>query len=332
MMPTISVLGAGAWGTALALTAVRSQGQVTLWARSQDHISQMEEIHENHKLPGIPLPPTLKLTSDLEEALSKDIILMVTPAQTTRQMAALMRPYLENRPNPPILVTCSKGLEMTTHTFLLDILKEELPGTPTAVLSGPSFATEVGRGLPTAVTIASDSMEIAHQVSQALAHKTFRPYSTDDILGVQLGGALKNVMAIATGAMEGRNLGQNCRALTITRGLAEITRLGTVIGGRLETFYGLSGIGDLTLTCSTPESRNMRLGIEIGRSNDPQAVLKNAPYLAEGIPTTKATHDLAASLNIEMPITQAIYNVVYGGMTLDDALDSLLSRPLKSEA
>jgi glycerol-3-phosphate dehydrogenase (NAD(P)+) len=328
-----AVLGAGSWGTALALHLSRLGHPVVLWARRPEAAAAIAAARENAAyLPGCRLPDALEITADLAVALrGRDLVLFVAPAQSTRALFAAVAPHLEARAD---LVLASKGLEQETGRRMTEVLGETLPGRAAGatVLSGPSFAAEVVRGDPTAVVVASSDPAAARRVQGALSGRNLRLYTNADPTGVEVCGALKNVMAIATGIVEGLGLGTNTRAALITRGLAEIARLGTALGGMPATFAGLAGMGDLVLTCTGSLSRNRAVGIEIGRGRPLADVLAGLRTVAEGVPTTRAALVLATRLGVEMPIAAKVSEVLHDGRSPGDAVHDLLARPLREEA
>ncbi len=332
-MKKICIIGAGSWGTALALTAHRAGQQVTLLPRRPEHSDILNKTRENQTyLPGIPLPSEIVISSDLTLLTDADIVLQVTPAQTISETCILVKEYLP--PHAPWVI-CAKGIvrgvEGKEPQLLSEVTQEILPN-PIAILSGPSFADEVGLNLPTAVTIASENEDIAKVVASSLRHTRFRCYVSDDPVGVQVAGAVKNVLAIACGIVRGRGFGNNATAALITRGLAEMRRLGLALGGKSDTFLGLSGVGDVTLTCSSEQSRNMRLGIALGKegANVPK-ILKDSPSLAEGVPTVAAVLKLSQTLSIPMPLCDAVYAILYNHVSIEDVVEAILSRQSELE-
>ncbi|KAA0686580.1 NAD(P)H-dependent glycerol-3-phosphate dehydrogenase [Azospirillum brasilense] len=326
----IGVIGGGAWGTALALAALRAGREALLWAREPAVVESVNTARENRDyLPGVTLPAELRATADLAEAAACDAILLVTPAQHLRSACAGLAAHL--RPGTP-LVICAKGIELDSHALMSEAAEAALPaGTPLAVLSGPTFAAEVARGLPTAVTLACADAALGARLVEALGSRTFRPYLSDDVVGSQIGGAVKNVLAIACGVVEGRKLGDNARAALITRGLAEITRLALALGGRPETLMGLSGLGDLTLTCSSLQSRNMSLGAALGAGRTLAEILAERRSVAEGVYTAAAVVGLAGKKGVDMPLCAAVDAILNRGAGLDATIDGLLSRPFREE-
>jgi glycerol-3-phosphate dehydrogenase (NAD(P)+) len=326
----IAIIGGGAWGTALALAAARAGAEVMLWARDPAIVAGINERHENAVyLPGIPLDRPIAATSELQVALGgADAALLVVPAQFMRGVVGLAKPLL---PRGLPLLLCAKGIETESLRTMSELLAETVPDSAIAVLSGPSFAGEVARDLPTAVTIASHDTALAEAFTTALGTARFRPYRSADPIGVEVGGALKNVLAIACGIVEGRGLGDNARAALITRGLSEMIRLGRAKGAEAETFRGLSGLGDLVLTCTAGQSRNYTLGAALGRGMTLAAALAGRRSVVEGVATAAAVARLAACLEVEMPITAAVEGVLHRGMPIDAMIEALLSRPYRSE-
>jgi glycerol-3-phosphate dehydrogenase (NAD(P)+) len=329
-MKRVAVIGGGAWGTALALVAARAGAGVVLWARDPAIITAINERHENPVyLPGIALDPTIGATSELEAALNHaEAALLVVPAQFMRGVLGRLQRLLP--PGMPLLL-CAKGIEIESLQTISELAQELVPGSPLAVLSGPSFAGEVARDLPTAVTIASGEPELAEAFTGRLGTARFRPYRSDDPIGVEIGGAVKNVLAIACGIVEGRGLGDNARAALVTRGLSEMIRLGVAKGGQADTFRGLSGLGDLVLTCTAGQSRNYTLGLALGRGMSLGEALSARRSVIEGVATAAAVARLAARLDVEMPITAAVEGVLHHGVAIDAMIEALLSRPYRSE-
>ena len=317
----IGVLGAGAWGTALALAAHAAGRQTTLWVREDDVLAALQSGKENRFLPGVTLPKDLAVTGDLAQAAKADALLLVVPAQVLHAFAATLKPHLrEGQP----LVICAKGIEKGSGKLVTEVAAEALPGAALAILSGPSFARDVARGLPTAVTIAAKD-DLAARLQAALGSASFRPYASDDLTGVALGGAAKNVYAIACGVVEGMGLGENARAALLARSFAELARLGEALGAKRETLMGLSGLGDLILTATSKSSRNFSFGAALGAGEKPGAAL------AEGVDTAPALVARARSENIEMPIAEAMADLLSGALPLGEAMLRLMSRKLKAE-
>lgn len=322
-LQTVAVVGAGAWGTALAAVALRAGRDVTLYARNAAHAAEMIGSRENPRLPGIHLDTRLEITSDIARAARAEMVLIATPAQHLRGAVTNLAPHLAEA--TPV-VACAKGIEHGTHKFMTEVIVSAAPNAIPAILSGPSFADDVARGLPTAVTLAAGHEKLARELVHALGSPTFRPYHTTDVRGVEIGGAAKNVLAIAAGIAVGRRLGASAQAALTTRGFSELSRLGRAYGARSETLVGLSGLGDLILTCASPQSRNFALGIALGRDEPPPL-----GKLAEGSFTAPVLVELAASQNIDMPVSQAVAAILSGTITIDVAIDSLLTRPFKAE-
>jgi glycerol-3-phosphate dehydrogenase (NAD(P)+) len=320
---SVVVIGAGAWGTALASVAARAGRDVVLYARSPDSAAQIVATRTNPKLAGMRLDASIKVTNDIALAAAADVILIATPAQSLRQAVTLLAPHLAKA--TPV-IACAKGIERGTHKFMTEVIAEAAPHASPAILSGPSFAEDVARGLPTAVTLAAKDEVLASALVQAMGSSTFRPYHTTDVRGVEIGGAAKNVLAIAAGIVVGKKFGASAQAALTTRGFTELLRLGRACGARGETMAGLSGLGDLILTCSSPQSRNFALGMALGRGEQP-----TRDKLAEGEFTAPALIELAASQNVDMPVSNAVASILSGASTIDEAIESLLTRPFRAE-
>jgi len=330
--PAVAVLGAGSWGTALAILLSRNGSRVTLWDRDPNHIKRLAAERSNqHYLPGIEFPELLSPVAQLEDTLkSSEFILVVVPSAGFRSVLQRIRFLIDSSSN---LIWASKGLEPGSAKFLHQVADEELPEHGSvAMLSGPSFAMEVAKGLPTAVTIASEDVEYARTVVKLFHCPRFRAYTSDDVIGVELGGSAKNVLAIAAGISDGLGYGANARAALITRGLAEIMRLGMKLGGRQETFMGLAGVGDLVLTCTDDQSRNRRLGLAIGRGTPLEQAVADIGQAIEGLHTARELATLADTQQVDMPITQQVKRVLYDGESASAAVDALLAREPKAEA
>ncbi len=326
---SVGVIGGGAWGTALAQVCARAGLTVTLWAKEASVCADISQKRENTAfLPGVPLDPHIDVTTDLADLAPWDLILAVAPAQHLR--ATLAQYAGSARPEVPV-VLCAKGIEQGTLKLMTEVLEETLPDTPAAVLSGPSFAGEVARGLPTAVTLACRDEILGRMIAEAIAGPAFRPYLTSDIIGAEAGGAIKNVLAIACGMVEGRGLGRSAHAALITRGFAEMTRFAVELGAEAETLAGLCGLGDLVLTCSSPQSRNMSVGLALGRGETLEAALSGKLSVAEGVSSAPAVRALAGKLGVELPICDAVAAILAGETGVDQAMAALLSRPLKPE-
>lgn len=325
----IGVIGGGAWGTALAQTLTLAGRNVVLWAREADTVSDINTRHVNRAfLPGIALDPRLTATDKLEDCASADAILLVCPAQHVRTVTTALAP--RTRAGQP-LVVCAKGVEQSTGKLMGEVLADTVPDMTLAVLSGPSFAADVARGLPAALTLACRDERLGRVLAERLGDRQLRLYWSDDIVGVELGGALKNVLAIAAGIVDGKGMGTSAHAALVTRGFAEMRRLGHVLGARPETLMGLSGLGDLVLTCGSPQSRNMSLGRALGHGESLASVLGARVSVTEGVYTAAAVARLAGEKRIEMPITAAVHAILEGRVSVDDAIAGLMSRPFKAE-
>ena len=326
-MKTVGILGAGAWGTALAEVCARAGLLVTLCAREAEVVAAIHSERQNRLfLPGINLDPSIRASLNPQDLSGADFILATAPAQHLR--AALKT--LTVQANTPV-VLCAKGIEAGSLKLMSEVLSEVLPQAMPAVLSGPSFAGEVARGLPTAVTLAADDLKLALDLAQAMATASFRPYASGDMIGAEAGGAVKNVLAIACGIVEGRGLGRSAHAAVITRGFAELTRLAVALGGQAATVAGLCGLGDLVLTCSSPQSRNMSVGLALGRGESLETALAGKLTVAEGVASAPAVCALAARLGVEAPICEAVGAILAGEIDVDAAIISLLARPLRAE-
>lgn len=323
----IGVLGAGAWGTALANAIARAGRSVVLWARDPATVGAIAAHGEAPRLPGIRLESSVSATDDLASAARSDAVLVVIPAQALRSVAGALAPLLASK--TPV-IACAKGIERGTRAFMTEIIAEVLPAAEPAILSGPSFAVDVARGLPTAVTLAARREGLASGLAHAMGSAAFRPYHSTDIRGVEIGGAAKNVLAIAVGIAAGRALGASAAAALITRGFAELTRFGRALGAQPETLTGLSGLGDLVLTCSSAQSRNFSLGYALGQGRT-VAEAQAAGKLAEGAFTAQALVAMAAERSVEMPISRAVSAVLDGALTVDEAIEQLLTRPFRAE-
>jgi len=326
---TAGVIGAGAWGTALAEVCARAGLKVTLWAREPEVRESIAATGQNMLfLPGVPLHEGLVVTGDFADLADCDLVLAVPPAQFLRPTLTAFAPHV--RPGLPVML-CAKGIEQGSLKLMTEVMLELLPQARPAVLSGPSFAAEVARGLPTAVTLACEDPALGAALAAAIASPAFRPYLSGDMIGAEAGGAVKNVLAIACGVVEGLQLGRSAHAALITRGFAEMTRLAVAKGAKAETLAGLCGLGDLVLTCSSPQSRNMSVGLALGSGQSLEQALSGKLSVAEGVATAPAVRALALSLGVQMPICEAIAAVLAGEITLNKAIDGLLSRPLKTE-
>ncbi len=328
-MAKIVVLGSGGWGTALAVTAFRNGHEVWLWSKFPQEIEEIKKHGENKKLlPGVAIPEEIRLTSDLSCINAAGLIVMAVPSFAVRQTAGLLKPFLTAGAT---VVNVSKGLEEGSLKRLSAVIQEELPEAKVAVLSGPSHAEEVSRGIPTTVVAAAAEMPVAEYVQELFASGTFRIYTNSDIAGVELGGALKNVIALCAGVCDGLGLGDNTKAALMTRGITEIARLGEALGARSETFGGLSGIGDLIVTCTSMHSRNRRAGILIGEGKTAAQAIQEIGMTVEGYHAAKTAKELADKTGVEMPIVEQCYAVLYQDLSAKQAISNLMSRPYKHE-
>jgi glycerol-3-phosphate dehydrogenase (NAD(P)+) len=328
-MQRISVIGAGAWGTALAILAQRAGCDTTLWVRRADHAETLRNARENAAyLPGIPIDPAIRIETDLGAALAADAVIYAQPAQHFRAFCRAAATLWRNA----VLVIAAKGIECETGALLNEIAAAELAAASTVILSGPSFAAEAARGLPTAVALAGTKPDQVEALMLVLAHGAFRPYGSDDPIGVEIAGAIKNVLAIACGIVLGKGLGENARSALITRGTAEVARLALAKGGRAETLMGLAGIGDLILTATSLKSRNTSLGFELGHGAPLAEILGSRRSIAEGVTTAPAVSTLAARIGVDMPISFAVNRILKDAASIDDEIRGLLARPLKHES
>ncbi|MGX1096728.1 NAD(P)H-dependent glycerol-3-phosphate dehydrogenase [Amorphus sp. MBR-141] len=325
---TIGILGAGAWGTALAQVSARAGNRVLLWGRSAETVQAINADRRSPHLAAVDLDPAVVATTEIAEAAGADIVVLATPAQTTREVTTAAAAAIAD--GTPLVIT-AKGIERATGRLLSEVVSETVPHGRIAVLSGPGFAAEVARGLPTAVTIATVEHALAPLLAEAFAAPGFRPYASDDVRGVQIGGALKNVLAIAAGIVTGRDLGASAHAALTTRALAELIRVGVADGGRRETLTGLSGLGDLLLTATNPQSRNFAFGVALGRGTATVAAHLESGPLVEGAATAPIALTRARRLQVDTPIMEAVVAVLAETLTIDEAIDALLSRPLKRE-
>lgn len=323
------IAGGGAWGTALAVHLSAKNTNTLLWAREREVVDAINDSHENPDfLPGIPLDSTIRATEKLAELGSVEAILLAVPTQHLRKIIVELAPYISQ--SIP-LVICSKGIETSSCKLMSEIISEILPTSPISILSGPTFAAEVARGLPTAVTLASADDIMGARLVEALGSHALRPYLSNDVVGAQIGGALKNVLAIACGIAVGRQLGDNAIAAIITRGLAEMLRFGHVMGAHNETLIGLSGLGDLVLTCNSRQSRNISLGMALAKGADPLTYLDGLKSVAEGAATANAVAQVAQIHSIDMPISNSIDRIINQGEDIDVIVTELLSRPFRIE-
>ena len=325
----ITVLGSGGWGTALALVLLENGHDVTLWSYAETESAVLREKRENPMLKGVPLPESLKLTCDMSVVKDCEVVVLATPSYAVRSTAAQLKTLL----NPgTVLVLVSKGIEKDTSLCLSQVVEEEVgESCPVVVLSGPSHAEEVGRHVPTAVVSACEDQKAAELVQDLFMNERFRVYTSDDIIGVELGAALKNVIALCAGCCDGMGYGDNTKAALMTRGLSEVARLGMALGGRKETFAGLAGVGDLIVTCTSMHSRNRRAGILIGQGKTPEEAVREVGAVVEGYYAANTAKALADKLGVEMPITEAAYQVLYHGLSVREALNSLMTRGKRRE-
>jgi glycerol-3-phosphate dehydrogenase (NAD(P)+) len=323
----IAVLGGGAWGTALANVTARAGRKVTLWEYDAANAEHLAQQRESKFLRGVRIEDSIAVTSDLAEAARAEAILLVVPAQAMRSVVKAVGATISA--GTPI-IACAKGIEHGTHKFMTEVIAECAPSATPAILSGPSFAADVARGLPTAVTLAAHDETLAAELARALASRTFRPYQSSDVRGVEVGGAAKNVLAIAAGIVTGRGLGASASAALTTRGFAELVRFGRALGAKTETMMGLSGLGDLILTCSSPQSRNFSFGINLGKGLATKDI-HGKTGLAEGAFTAPVLLEMAREHNVDMPISSAVAAMLAEKLSVDEAIESLLARPLRSE-
>lgn len=325
----IGVIGGGAWGTALAQSLGHSGRKVTLWAFETECVERINETRENSLyLPGITLSDNIKATSNLSDLSTAELILAVSPAQHMRHTLRAFAHYAKD--DLPI-VLCSKGIEHSSLAFMADVLRETIPAARCAVLSGPSFAIDVARGLPTAVTLACTDKAVGEKIADSLAAPTFRPYWADDIIGAEIGGAVKNVLAIVCGIVIGKGLGKSAHAAIIARGYREMSRLGEALGADPKTLTGLCGLGDLVLTCSSEQSRNMSCGLALGKGESLESIMNARAAVTEGVATAPALKTLATQHQVDMPICRAMADILAGEISVDTAIADLLSRNLTSE-
>lgn len=326
---SVSIIGGGAWGTALAQTLALGGHAVALWAREPEVVDDINVRHVNRVfLPGIDLDPSIRATGDLAALAVGDVVLAVVPAQHLRFVMGQLAPHLARE--MPVVV-CSKGIEQETGKFMGDVLEETASQAQHAVLAGPSFAAEVARGLPSALTLACRNEALGRSLAAGLSSRQMRLYWSNDVIGAELGGAVKNVLAIAAGIVEGRGLGSSAHAAIVTRGFAELRRFGEAMGARPETLLGLSGLGDLILTCGSTQSRNMSLGRGLGEGRTLSEILGARSAVTEGVYTSAALVRLAREKKVEMPIAEAVYGIIEGRLSVDEAITALMQRPLKAE-
>ena len=329
-MSKVGVLGAGSWGTALALLLFNNGHDVTVWSINKEEVEMLQKERENKsKLPGVILPQEMKITNDLEEGMKdKDFLVLAVPSIFTRSTARSMKPYIQAG---QIIVNVAKGIEENTLMTLSEQIEDELPEADVAVLSGPSHAEEVGRGIPTTCVVGAKTRETAELLQKAFMNEVFRVYTSSDILGIELGGSLKNVIALAAGIADGLGYGDNTKAALITRGIAEITRLGVKMGGKMESFSGLTGIGDLIVTCASVHSRNRKAGFLMGQGKTMQEAMDEVKMVVEGVYSAKAAMALAKKYEVSMPIIEQVNAVLFDNKDVSEAVKELMVREGKSE-
>ncbi len=329
-MAAIGMIGAGSWGTALAALLHKNGHKVTMWSALADEIAMLEAEHEHKdKLPGVKLPEDMTFTTDMERAVKgQDVLTLAVPSPYTRETARRMRQYVAKGQR---IVDVAKGIEEKTLMTLSQIIEEEIPQAQVAVLSGPSHAEEVGKGIPTTIVVGAKEKKTAEYLQNLFMNEAFRVYISPDVLGIELGAALKNVVALAAGIADGLGYGDNTKAALITRGIAEISRLGTAMGGRAETFSGLTGIGDLIVTCASMHSRNRRAGILIGKGYTMEEAMKEVKMVVEGVYSAKAAMALAQKYNVQIPIIEQVNAVLFEGKAADEAVKELMLRDKKLE-
>ncbi len=334
MSKNIGIIGAGSWGIALAYLLTNNGHKVTIWSRSDSTVEKLKSYHGNEdKLPGVKLPEDVIYTSKIQEAVEdKDIIVLVIPSAHMRETVKLIAPYINpTEESKQIIVNCSKGIEEDTMMLMSDVILDEIPGCNVCVLSGPSHAEEVGRKMPTSIVVGAFDKDIARYVQNVFMNNVFRVYTSPDMLGIEIGAALKNVIALAAGIADGLGCGDNAKAALITRGIAEMSRLGMAMGGKLETFSGLSGIGDLIVTCASMHSRNRRAGILIGQGKSYQEAMDEVKMVVEGVYSAKAALKLAEKYEVEMPIVSEVNEILFKGKKPEDALSDLMERDKRTE-
>ncbi|MEI6280162.1 MAG: NAD(P)H-dependent glycerol-3-phosphate dehydrogenase [Verrucomicrobiae bacterium] len=330
MLKKISIIGAGGWGTALAVLLAEHRGQILLWGHNPQVVEELVSKRTNSAyLPGVRLPPNVYATGDLAETLDAGLMLFVTPSKAAREVATRLASH--GPKDGMVIVSCTKGIEHDTGKLMGDVIGEVMPGCRVAVLSGPNHAEEVAQKIPAASVIGSRHGELLDPLLRMFSLSSFRAYTSDDVTGIQLGGALKNVFAIAAGVSDGFNMGDNAKAGLVTRALAEMMRLGVALGGRQDTFFGLSGVGDLMVTCFSRHSRNRKVGERLGRGESPEEIQASMKMVAEGIPTALSAWQCAQRLGIEAPIASRIHAVLYEGKPPHEAMWELLGRPPKAE-
>ncbi len=333
MQKEIGVIGAGSWGISLAYLLSNNGHNVTVWSRSQASVDKLTAYRGNEdKLPGVKLGENVSFTCSMEEAVSgKEILVLVVPSSCVRETVRLMVPYIDMDNEQQIIVNCTKGIEEETLMVMSDVILDEIPGARVCVLSGPSHAEEVGCDLPTTIVVGAFSKDTAKEVQNAFMNDVFRVYISPDMLGIEIGAALKNVVALAAGMADGYGLGDNAKAALITRGIAEISRLGMAMGGKFETFAGLSGIGDLVVTCASMHSRNRRAGILIGQGKSYQEAMDEVKMVVEGVYSAKAALKLARKYEVDMPIVQGVNEILFEGKSVEDGIKELMVRERRNE-
>ena len=328
-MAKISIIGGGSWGIALSVLLHHNEHQVTVWTAVESEIAMLQKEHEHKMLPGVKLPEDMRLTTDDKEAVEgKDLLVMAVASSYTRATAHRLSALVENRQK---IVNVAKGIEEHTLMTLSEIIEEEIPQADVAVMSGPSHAEEVGRGIPTTIVVGAKSKKTAEYIQNLFMNQVFRVYISPDMLGMELGGALKNVVALAAGIADGLGYGDNTKAALITRGITEIARLGTAMGGKFETFCGLTGIGDLIVTCASMHSRNRRAGILIGQGHTMEEAMAEVKMVVEGVYSAKAAMELAAKYQVQLPIIEQVNAVLFEGKKADQAVKDLMLRDRKLE-
>lgn len=335
MSEEIGIIGAGSWGIALAYLLSKNGHKVVVWSRSESSVEKLRSYHGNEeKLPGVKLDESVEFTSDVEYAVKdKDIIVLVIPSAHMRETVKKIAPFIQpTDEHKQIIVNCTKGIEESTLMVMSDVILDEIPGSQVCVLSGPSHAEEVGKGLPTTIVVGAFDKETARYVQNVFMSNVFRVYISPDMLGIEIGAALKNVIALAAGMADGYGLGDNAKAALITRGIAEIGRLGMAMGGKFETFSGLSGIGDLIVTCASMHSRNRRAGILIGQGKSMQEAMDEVKMVVEGVYSAKAALELAKKYEVEMPIVETVNEILFEGKAPSDAINDLMLRDKKIES
>ncbi len=334
MSTQIGVIGAGSFGIALAYLLSNNGHEVTVWSRSQASVDKLMAYHGNEeKLPGVILSDNVKFTSSMQQAVSgKDLVVLVVPSAHMRETVKLIAPFIDtDSDEQPIIVNCTKGIEESTLMVMSDVILDELPGARVCVLSGPSHAEEVGKKLPTTIVVGAFDKETAKEVQNIFMNDVFRVYISPDMLGIEIGAALKNVIALAAGMADGYGLGDNAKAALITRGIAEISRLGMAMGGKFESFAGLSGIGDLVVTCASMHSRNRRAGILIGQGKSMQEAMDEVKMVVEGVYSAKAALALARQYDVDMPIVQGVNEILFEGKSVEEGITELMIRERRIE-